>query len=1132
MCKHFIVIILLLSLQPAFAQLNENFTDGDFSSNPMWQGDDSLFQVNSFLQLQSKGTAGTSKDISLSTSNPTSQGEWRFCVRFNLSPSTANFCRYYLMSDSMNLKSALNGYFVQLGGITGNNDSIMLMKQKGTIITQIIGGRRSTVSKTNNLVRIKVLRNSIGNWQLFSDTLGGNNFTAEGNAIDNEFSFSSFTGWFIRFTSSNISNFYLDDVYAGPVIIDNTPPTVDSVSVIGANTLRIRFSEPVDATTATETSNYLMSNGVGNPIDVRVEVGNNQVVILNFFSAFTNKSNYTISISGVEDFSGNAMNLIQRNFFYYRPAAGDVLISEWMADPTPPVISLPEQEFIELYNHSGIPINLKNWIISDGGTHALLPEVILPADSFIIICASSQTSTFGSYGLVAGVESLPTLNNSADAIILKASDGSSIHQVNYDLSWYNDDSKKDGGWSIELKNPNNICSGKLNYNSSVDVNGATPGKRNTMWDNSKDQTPPTVKNIICKSSTEIILILDEGADISSVASASLTLSNGIGITAKSSISAVNDSLLLSVNPSLQSKQNYVLTINGIRDCNQNGIQNAQASFIYYQPDTARAYDILIHEIMADPDPAVGLAAAEYIELYNRSTKVISLKNWQLKDASATILLPDVLLLPDSFIIACNSKDAGLFSGINNLVGLTDFPSLTNDGEILSIRNAEGKTIHAVNYQSSWYQNNLKKDGGWSLEMIDTRNPCGEANNWQASTNPKGGTPGKANSIRGYNKDILAPELIRIYPADSLKLLVYFNESIDSLSLIQHSHYRFNPSIAFTSINGNAPNFKNISINLAAPLQKNTIYRLLIDSITDCAGNQLQTRDYGDFGLPEPFSKGDLVINEVLFNPKTGGSDFIEIYNNSDKVIDLKTMRIANTDDIDSLNQIYAIAPQGLIMLPEQFVVLTENADDITLNYFGSDKLSMIETSLPSMNDDEGVCVLVDGAGSRYDQLNYDDKMHFALLDDKNGVSLERIDYNRASNERTNWTSASATSGYGTPTRKNSQYMQSNAGRSLLSLSSEIFSPDGDGYQDLLNIYIKTPATGYTGTLSVYDNNGRLVKQLMRNDILGAENIISWDGINDNGEKANIGIYIIYLEVFDLKGNTIKEKITAVVGARL
>ncbi|MFN6082186.1 MAG: gliding motility-associated C-terminal domain-containing protein, partial [Bacteroidota bacterium] len=172
------------------------------------------------------------------------------------------------------------------------------------------------------------------------------------------------------------------------------------------------------------------------------------------------------------------------------------------------------------------------------------------------------------------------------------------------------------------------------------------------------------------------------------------------------------------------------------------------------------------------------------------------------------------------------------------------------------------------------------------------------------------------------------------------------------------------------------------------------------------------------------------------------------------------------------------------------------------------------------------------AGSRYDQLNYDDKMHFALLDDKNGVSLERIDYNRASNERTNWTSASAASGYGTPTRKNSQYMQSNAGRSLLSLSSEIFSPDGDGYQDLLNIYIKTPATGYTGTLSVYDNNGRLVKQLMRNDILGAENIISWDGINDNGEKANIGIYIIYLEVFDLKGNTTKEKITAVVGARL
>lgn len=1132
MCKHFIVIILLLCLQPAFAQLNENFADGDFYVNPNWQGDDSLFQVNSFLQLQSKGTAGTSKDISLSTSSPTSQGEWRFWVRFNLSTSTANFCRYYLMSDSMNLKGSLNGYFVQLGGITGNNDSIMLMKQKGTAITQVIGGRRATVSKTNNLVRIKVLRNSLGNWQLYSDTLGGNNFTAEGNATDNEFSSSSFTGWFIRFTSSNISNFYLDDVYAGPVIIDNTPPAVDSVHIIGVNTLRIKFSESVDAATAAETSNYLISNGLGNPIDVQAEVGNNQVVILSFFSAFTNKSSYTISISGVEDFSGNAMNLIQHNFFYYTPAAGDMLISEWMADPTPPVISLPEQEFIELYNNAGIPVNLKNWTISDGGTPAMLPEVILPPDSFIIICASTLSAAFEPYGMVAGVSSYPTLNNSGDAIILKAPDGSSIHQVNYDLSWYNDDTKKDGGWSIELKNPNNICSGKSNYTASVDVNGATPGKRNTVWDNSKDQTPPKVKKVICNSSTQIVLILDEGADTSSIASASLTLTNGIGITAKSSISAANDSLLLSVNPSLLSRQNYMLTINGIKDCNQNSMQNAQANFIYYQPDTAKAYDILIHEIMADPDPAFGLPAAEYIELYNRSARVISIKNWQLKDASATIMLPDILLLPDSFIVVCNSKVAGLFSGIHNLVALADFPSLTDDGEILSIRNAEGKTIHSLNYQSSWYQNNLKKDGGWSLEMIDARNPCGEANNWQASTNTKGGTPGKANSIRGNNKDIVAPELIRIYPSDSLKLLVYFNESVDSLSLMQLSHYRFNPSIAFTSINASAPGFKDISINLTAPLQKNTIYRLLIDSIKDCAGNQIQSRDYGDFGLPEPFTKGDLVINEVLFNPKTGGNDFIELYNNSNKVIDLKTLRIADTDDKDSLDQIYAIAQLGFIMLPEQYIVLTENADNIALNYFGSDKLSMIEINLPSMNDDEGVCVLVDGAGSRYDQLSYDDKMHFALLDDKNGVSLERIDYNRASNERTNWTSASATSGYGTPTRKNSQYMQSNAGHSLLSLSSEIFSPDGDGYQDLLNIYIKTPTNGYTGTLSVYDNNGRLVKQLIRNDILGNENTISWDGIKDNNEKANIGIYIIYLEAFDLKGNTIKEKITAVIGARL
>ena len=185
--KQLLNSLLILSFFAAHAQVTEHFSDGNFTSNPIWIGDDSLFQVNSGFQLQSKGTKGTSKDICLSTSsNFIDSAEWQCWVRFNLKPSAQNFCRFYLVSDQQDLKGILNGYFVQFGGVTGSKDSITLYKQKGKNLIRVIAGRPSTVSKSNNIVRIKILRDKVGNWQLFSDTIGGINFVLEGAGTDNE----------------------------------------------------------------------------------------------------------------------------------------------------------------------------------------------------------------------------------------------------------------------------------------------------------------------------------------------------------------------------------------------------------------------------------------------------------------------------------------------------------------------------------------------------------------------------------------------------------------------------------------------------------------------------------------------------------------------------------------------------------------------------------------------------------------------------------------------------------------------------------------------------------------------------------------------------------------------------------
>ena len=59
-----------------------------------------------------------------------------------------------------------------------------------------------------------------------------------------------------------------------------------------------------------------------------------------------------------------------------------------------------------------------------------------------------------------------------------------------------------------------------------------------------------------------------------------------------------------------------------------------------------------------------------------------------------------------------------------------------------------------------------------------------------------------------------------------------------------------------------------------------------------------------------------------------------------------------------------------------------------------------------------------------------------------------------------------------------------------------------------------------------------MKQLIRNELLGIKGTFSWDGINEEREKARIGIYIIFFEVFDLKGNVKHYKKTCVLGGKL
>ena len=79
------------------------------------------------------------------------------------------------------------------------------------------------------------------------------------------------------------------------------------------------------------------------------------------------------------------------------------------------------------------------------------------------------------------------------------------------------------------------------------------------------------------------------------------------------------------------------------------------------------------------------------------------------------------------------------------------------------------TIDSVNYSDNWYKDEDKRDGGWTLEIIDPDNICSEHQNWVASEDELGGTPGTQNSVFANKPDLTGPKLLSAIPISPFEL---------------------------------------------------------------------------------------------------------------------------------------------------------------------------------------------------------------------------------------------------------------------------------------------------------------------------------------------------------------------------
>lgn len=550
--------------------------------------------------------------------------------------------------------------------------------------------------------------------------------------------------------------------------------------------------------------------------------------------------------------------------------------------------------------------------------------------------------------------------------------------------------------------------------------------------------------------------------------------------------------------------------------------------------TANRYDIVIDEIMADPSPQIALPNNEWIELRNTSSAAFNLSGWRIADASSQSgPMPAYILQPDSFVIVCTSGAVAAMSAYGPAIAVTGFPSLDNTGDIIYLKSPQNKIIHTVSYTEAWYQNELKKDGGWSLEMMDTKNPCSGFSNWKASTHLNGGTPGTKNAVDGINTDTDAPQLLHAFATDSVNITLVFDEPLDSSSASIIAAYTISDGIGAPQfITVTAPAFNKVNLHLNIALLRNKIYTITATAVTDCKGNSISNKNTARVGLSEIAAGQDIVINEILFNPKSSGTDYVEIYNRSNKVIDLKQMYIANRGSNGAISNIKQLGADSYLLFPQDFMVITEDAATVKRDFITKNPDAFITpASMPSFNDDEGYVIILNAQGVITDELHYSEKWHFSLIDNREGVALERIDYNAATEQPDNWHSAATSVGYGTPAYKNSQYKINEGLKGTVTISPEIVSPDNDGMDDFAGINYNFPAPGYVANITVFDAAGRPVRFLQRNALCGITGNFRWDGLGEKNQQLPVGIYIIYTDVFNTAGKKKQFKNTVVLARK-
>lgn len=574
-----------------------------------------------------------------------------------------------------------------------------------------------------------------------------------------------------------------------------------------------------------------------------------------------------------------------------------------------------------------------------------------------------------------------------------------------------------------------------------------------------------------------------------------------------------DSLvILTFGMDLEETDDYSLAIRQISDLEGNVLEDTSVNFQFFDPTAVQFKELMINEIMPAPREESGLPNVEYVELFHTGEKEIRTGQLLWSNSRTSVALGDRWIQPGEFVLLVPENEADLMEEFGPVIPISSWPTLLNAGDQLTLQSDHVELVDQISYSTASWGGSEFSGGGYSLEVINPFLRCDQSLNLLPSENPNRGSPGTANSVFDTLPDTTKPRIEEYFFTGSEELTLRFSELIQPI--FSEEQVSADSEIAVDSIWVEQDLLK---LRFSEAFPENESLKLRIEGFLDCSGNEMNPADL-EVIRPSIAGAGEIFLNEVLYNPKTGSPKFVELVNPTDKFLEIGSWSLANSDDGENIDQLRTLSEESLVMPPNSYLAISTDTNGVKLDYPLSEGGRFYEiNSLPSYPIAGGTVMLVDSEGNVVERFSYDDDLHHPLLQDSKGVSLERISIETPAEVLNNWHSASAAVGFASPGMENSQFIAEEFDSEIIQIDPPAFDPEGSNGNTFVSIRYELDQPGWVGSFRIYDLAGRRLASLAENEILATRGLYTWTGTDNLGRRMRSGYYILWVELFDWEG---------------